>query len=111
MGLIGQFVLPRFFTPVNFQMRYFMKSVFTYSFVFINLILNGLYWWTCWLTNNKLPDNLGSESVDLVMQRYQNVRAEFAAWISISCVVVLVLVNVVVIWMCYVLNKKSRENN
>jgi hypothetical protein len=88
-----------------------MKSVFTYSFVLINLILNGFFWWAWWLTNTKLPENLGSESVDLVMQRYQNVRSEFAAWISISCVVVLFLVNAVVIWMYFVLKKKSRENN
>ncbi len=88
-----------------------MKSVFTYSFVLINLILNGFFWWALWLTNNKLPDNLGSESVDLVMQRYQSVRAHFAASISFSIVVVLILVNAVVIWMYFMLKKKSMENN
>jgi len=93
-------------------MRCFLKSVFTYSFVLINLILNGFFWWAWWLTNTKLPENLGSEmSADLVMQRYQNVRSEFAAWISISCIVVLFLVNAVVIRMYFVLKKKSRENN
>lgn len=86
----------------------FMKSIFIYSFVMLNVILNSFFYWACWLANSKLPEDLGSEvSADLFLQKYQNVRADFGAWISCSCFILLILVNAVAIWTYIAIKKKQ----
>ncbi len=77
------------------------------AIVFVNLILSLFFWSLIWIGHFFLPGLLGSEmKADVMLSKYELVCAGLTAFLALSCLVVIVLVNAVLI-RAYFTQKKN----
>jgi len=85
-----------------------MGKAYRSAIVTVNGILLLFFWWLFWLGHGHLPGQLGGEmQSDVMLMKYQIVCARLAAYLTVGCLVVIVLVNIVLLRGC--LSSKKNE--
>ncbi len=72
----------------------------------VNTILFLFFWWLLWIGSFHLPGQLNSKmQIDVMLTKYEVVCARLSASLTLSCLVVIVLVNVILIRAYFRLRK------
>ena len=81
-------------------------QAYKHAITVVNAILFLFFWWLVWIGSFHLPGQLNSEmQIDVMLQKYENVVARLTASLTLSCLVVIVLVNAILIRAYFRLRK------
>ena len=85
-------------------------KVYKHAITTVNIILFLFFFWLLWIGNKHLPGQLNSEmQADVMLQKYEIVCARLTASLTLCCLVVIVLVNVILIKGYFSLRKNIGE--
>jgi len=74
-----------------------MKA-YKHAITIVNAILFLFFWWLFWIGNIHLPGQLNSKmQIDVMLAKYELVCARLTASLTLSCLVVVVIVNAILI--------------
>ena len=82
-----------------------MKA-YKHAIIAVNTILFLFFWWLLWIGSFHLPGQLNSKmQIDVMLQKYEVVCARLTASLTLSCLVVVVIVNAILIRAYFRLRK------
>ena len=82
-----------------------MKA-YKHAITAVNTILFLFFWWLLWIGSFHLPGQLNSKmQIDVMLSKYDVVCARLTASLTLWCLVVIVLVNVILIRAYFRLRK------
>ena len=82
-----------------------MKA-YKHAIIAVNTILFLFFWWLLWIGSFHLPGQLNSKmQIDVMLQKYEIVCARLTASLTLSCLVVVVIVNAILIRAYFRLRK------
>jgi len=82
-----------------------MKA-YKHAITSVNTILFLFFWWLLWIGSFHLPGQLNSKMrIDVMLQKYEVVCARLTASLTLSCLVVVVIVNAILIRAYFRLRK------
>ncbi len=82
-----------------------MKA-YKHAITVVNTILFLFFWWLLWIGSFHLPGQLNSKmQIDVMLQKYEVVCARLTASLTLSCLVVVVIVNAILIRAYFRLRK------
>jgi hypothetical protein len=86
-----------------------MKS-YKHAIKIVNAILFLFFCWLLWIGSFHLPGQLNSKmQIDVMLQKYEVVCARLTVSLTLSCLVVLVIVNAILIRAYFRLKKNMGE--
>ena len=77
----------------------------------VNIILFLFFFWLLWIGDSYLPGQLSSEmQIDVILQKYDLVCARLTVFLTLSCFVVVILINAILIRIYFRLRKNMVKN-
>lgn len=77
----------------------------------VNAILFLFFFWLLWIGNSHLPGQLTSKmQIDVMLAKYEIVCARLTVLLTLSCIVVAVLINAILIRAYFRLRKNMVKN-